>query len=792
MIISPRWRKVVRDVLANKGRTFLVVMAISVGVVAFGSVFTTQEILLRDMNEQYAAINPTPISISVSSFDEQLVRSVRGIRSVAYAEGRTSALVRFKARDEWTLLSLYAIPSYEDQVINLIIPEEGTWPPNRREILFERASAEMTDAQIGDTVTIELFNNQQRELVFAGTVHDLNAVPPALYPQLIGYVTLETLRWLGYSGEFRTLSIMPAGELTELAQIEKVAAEVKERLERDGYEVSSVDTEKPGEHWAADTTQAFIRILLGIGFFALFLSGFLIINTTSAVLAQQKRQIGMMKAIGATGMHVIGIYLTMIVLYGLMALVIAIPLSAALASVAIGRVADFLNIDIADLHLPPYIFVLQILLALIVPMLAAMVPILSGTRVTVRQAVSDYGISETATSGLIDRVLAKVRALPRPTLLSLRNTFRRRARLLLTLATLTLAGMTFIAVVNVRDSMIAELGKITRLFNYDVQLALDGPYRMQQLEREAYRVPGVVDVEGWAFAQMQRIRPDGSEGSTFTVFGPPADTPFIEPTLLEGRWLRPGDENDIVLSSELLRDEPDIRVGDEIMLLMGDTRRKWQVVGILNLVGQKFAYTNFDYLSRVQGAPGQSFVLIVGTEQSSESYQKEVAEALEDHFEQVGIGVTQSMTLGSIIGASIEQFNFLVSFLLAMTVMLGAVGGLGLAGTMSLNVLERTREIGVMRAIGASDGAVRSVIIIEGLVIGFLSWIAGTVFSIPASRAFIKLVGEALFERPLDFTFSTIGIAAWLGIVLVIATLASLIPAQRASRISVRESLAYE
>jgi putative ABC transport system permease protein len=126
-----------------------------------------------------------------------------------------------------------------------------------------------------------------------------------------------------------------------------------------------------------------------------------------------------------------------------------------------------------------------------------------------------------------------------------------------------------------------------------------------------------------------------------------------------------------------------------------------------------------------------------------------------------------------------------------MAALVATVGGLGLMGTMSINVLERTREIGVMRAIGASDGAVRGVVMAEGVFIGLLSWIIGTVMAVPLGKWFSDGLGIGFMGSPFPYEFSVQG-ALWclLGVV-VIAAAASAWPAWHASRLTVREVLAY-
>jgi len=137
-------------------------------------------------------------------------------------------------------------------------------------------------------------------------------------------------------------------------------------------------------------------------------------------------------------------------------------------------------------------------------------------------------------------------------------------------------------------------------------------------------------------------------------------------------------------------------------------------------------------------------------------------------------------------------FNIVIVFLLFMAILLGVVGGLGLMGTMSINVIERTREIGVMRAIGASDGAVLRIVLLEGVIIGLISWVIGGIVAIPASRALSSAVGQALLRAEPSYTFSTSGALLWLVIVLLLALFASFLPARSASRLTVREVLSYE
>jgi putative ABC transport system permease protein len=115
----------------------------------------------------------------------------------------------------------------------------------------------------------------------------------------------------------------------------------------------------------------------------------------------------------------------------------------------------------------------------------------------------------------------------------------------------------------------------------------------------------------------------------------------------------------------------------------------------------------------------------------------------------------------------------------------------GLSGTLSINVMERTREIGVMRAIGASSGDIGLIFIGEGLIYGLLSWILAVPISFGTGGLLVKVLGQVVGVA-LRYYFSFAGIWIWLLVVTVLSLLASWLPAMRATKISVAKSLAYE
>ncbi|NDJ36571.1 MAG: FtsX-like permease family protein, partial [Chloroflexi bacterium] len=205
-----------------------------------------------------------------------------------------------------------------------------------------------------------------------------------------------------------------------------------------------------------------------------------------------------------------------------------------------------------------------------------------------------------------------------------------------------------------------------------------------------------------------------------------------------------------------------------------------------------FAYAPFETVSRIEGSAGRASAAMLGTRTHDQDTQSAVSRTVEERFQESGIPVASTATPTTFLGVLTSQVDFFVAFMLFMALLLGAVGGLGLASTMSLNVLERTREIGVMRAIGASDGAVRGIFLSEGIVIGLISFVIASLMSIPIAYGFAVGVGLAFFDRPVGLQIAPQAFLLWLLIVVLLASVASLLPANRAAQVSVRESLAYE
>ena len=237
------------------------------------------------------------------------------------------------------------------------------------------------------------------------------------------------------------------------------------------------------------------------------------------------------------------------------------------------------------MQIPVQAFAVEALIGLGVPFLAALYPIWSGTRVTVREAISDYGLSKAGTTGLLERSLSRLRGpfFPRPVLLSFRNTFRRRTRLVLTLLPLALSGAILLTVINVRASLMSELDGIFSYRNYDVNISFERPYRLAEIENAALNVPGVLGVEGYRqTGDAYFTRTDGSRSNNISLLSLSPETSTVHLPLVAGRWLVAQDQTVAVVNTAFLRDEPDVHLGDHLSFKINGRKVTIQVVGIVN------------------------------------------------------------------------------------------------------------------------------------------------------------------------------------------------------------------
>jgi putative ABC transport system permease protein len=795
LALSPRWLKVLHDLRDNLPRTLLSVASIAVGVTAFGGMLAARNAVVANIEHAYRGGNPSDMTIDMAPFDAELLRWVKQQPGVQEATGVAivSGVMLRKDGSEKDI-TIYGYDDYADIPLNTPRPVSGKFPPDRGEFLFERAGVSAAAMTPGEAATIRLATDATFSLRYVGSLYDVSVPAGPAASRWAVYVAARTLADLGVDARPTRLAIRVAPGMS-VQEKYALADRLIDSLTRHGMRIRGFDVNERGEHWAASTASGVIFILVLVGAAALLLSGFLIVNVVNGLLLSQRRIIAVMKIVGGDRWQIMGVYMAMMAILGVLAAMIALPTSAALGRTLAGFIAGVINFDIVIAGFTWQIAAAEIGVALFVPMAFAAWPIWSALRVPAAEAISD--VMQRSQAGTIERMLARLDSLPRILVLAFRSLFRNRVRMLMTMATLIAAGGIFIAVLNLRVAMPRTIVNVMGVNSADVTLSLRSSIPAVAAENRARQVAGVEYAEGWITAQATIVRADG-DGSTLQINGGASDSPLVAPIMQSGRWLSKYGEhtrNEIVLAESVLDEEPNLALGDTVTLRSGNDEYLFRIVGFVRRIGggmaPPLAYTHFDTASRLVGTGGRVTSVRVRAADTSASYTENLLFELRRSYEDAGIAVANAQSRTTLISNVQSSFEVIITVMLVVAVLISVVGGLGLAGTMSLSVMERTREIGVMRAIGAETGDLHTMFIIEGLFIGLLSALASFVLSVPLTDIIGSALGAAVRIGEIERAFSANGYVAWPAIVCVVSIVASSSPARRAGQISIREALAY-
>jgi putative ABC transport system permease protein len=783
------FRKILRDLWRSKGRTLLAVVSIAVGVFAVGMVNGMLDFVPTGMIDSYRETNPAHVTIYLSGIvaDDDLARLARvpGVRDI---DGLRVLSARWQPAPNAALRDVLITvrPDYADQKLNTIQLLSGTWP-DRHGIVVEDSFG----LPHSGTLTL-LIDEREREFKIIGVVQDFDAAPPAVGGPPPLYVSPEMAETVfGARGYSRLRVQVPA--FSEKAAQDAVDR-LKAQLEKMGAPVFYYQIVPPNEHPLQDIVGGFILILNVMAILTLGLGLLLVINTVNAVVAQQVPQIGVMKAIGGTTRQMLQLYLSGVLVYGVLAVFIAVPLGIVVAAVmSSGMLAAFGVPPDPVFRVSNQAVTQQLVVGLLVPVLAALWPVFSGVRLTVREAISNYGISARYGRGLLDRLLTRWRGLPRPLALTLRNTFRRKGRVVLTEITLVIAGVVFIMVMSSAESFSHTIAFLSASLGYKVQIDFQNPVRNEEVQALIAAQPNVEQVEMQLSETSMAYRgKDDVQGESIFLTGVQPDSQLVKLPLIQGRWLLPEDDHAAVLADELA-DKLGVQIGGPIWIRLGDQKIEWVVVGTVFDLSSTGVYVSRPVYASDMGLTGRSTIAYIGTRPDDGATQLRVESQLREALNARGLRVGSTNTYERQRIRIESIYSPISMLLLTLAALIALVGAIGLAGTLSINVLERRREIGVMRAIGASSLTIASLFIGEGLILGMLAWLIAIPLSVPVGQVFAFVIGQMVFQGlTILYQFSWNGALQWLIIIVVLSILGSAVPAIRATRVSVRESLAYE
>ena len=790
--MNMKLRKVISDLRINPGRIILVIFALIIGLWGVGSILVSYTILSRDLNENFVRTNPLHAAITSKDFSRLDLTALRSRPEIETAEFRDFATLRIETHpDDWIPLWLFGVEDFNNFNLARIFDQKGNNRPAAPEdgaMLIERDGLRFSDLKAGSPARIRA-GSRVVEVPVSGISFDPAQAPGTQDHLIYAYVNKKT--YAEITGEAANQRLLIRFKDVKTKQEVQTAADGLVNYFRSlGMAVDAVKIPKFMEHphqWQLNTL---LFMEESIGFLAFFLGAVLVSQLIAAILAKQIRQIGILKAIGASRFKVFQIYLAMVLVLGVISGAIAIPLAVKFGYGYAHFVADVLNFEVLTTSLPHYMYFYLIAASLLLPVLLSLPAILKGTRISVREALSDYGIQQDA-GAKKSKILNKV-PLPRNLVLAFENTMRRKKRLAVTVAAMALGVAIFNTGFNVQQSLKDLLSDVNNSMKHDVQVVLINQIPKEEALKYFGGIDNISRIETWnggrGAMQNMIVSTDAGVG----IIALPYNSDLLAFRSIKGRWLSGPTEPEIVMNQEAEEIYDNPAIGSYHTLSVRGKQLKAKLVGIVDeLEKPKIYMTTEQYDAFANPNHYINSLMFVAKDKSFDkviALKKDIEKAIEPSNLQVLYVMMQAERVKIIYDHLKIIFVTIVFFALLVLV----VSAIGMASATSINIMERTREIAVLRAIGATPKIIYNLFVAEGMIVSVISIFLGLLLSWPLSIVASKFFGSLMLEVTLRFSFSKIGFVITLIATLIFGWLASRIPARRAIKVSTREALAYE
>lgn len=777
-----------RDAWNHRARSLLVVLAVALGLTGSGAVLNAWALVRTTTEATYAASHPVAATMKIAPLEPAFLARVRQLPGIGAVRARRTVVASLQVAGSQKTAVLYALDDVSRPDIGRLQDVEGPWPPADGSVMIERSSLGYSDARVDGEVSLAVGGRDAVPFKVSGLVRDVSVAPGWMDHLVYCFVSQATLSRLGVPTDFDELQFTVTAPHPSQEDVRQLAWRVKALAAAEGRSVGRIDVPVPGQHVHAAQIESLTMVQGAFGVLALVVCGFLIFNLVSAMLAGQRRELGIMKAIGAREGQLAMQVLLLAALLGVLASAIALPLAALLGRLYGGFQGELLNFPVQHYAIPAWAILLQTVVGIGLPVLAAAWPVANACRQPVTDSLREIGLPASTTGNRARRWLHGF-PVARPQLLSLHNAFRQRLRCCLSLLALAFAGAVFVGAGNLRIAVQQSVALLFNAQHFDMVLRASSPQPVQELLAGAATVAGVAQAEAWGAASAGVLQDDGTVGNAFDMMAVPVHSRVFTPVVRDGRWLQEDDLDGVVVGTALLKSNPGIKPGQQLRLIIGGRPVSLRVVGIADSGIEAFAYVP-------QHAPWRgtalASLLLVQAKERSSAAQQQMAGRLRSELESHGIGIGATRLLGEARQAIDDHLQMVVAFLGMMGWVMIVVGGMGLASTMSVAVMERRREIGVLRAMGAGRNSILGMVQLEGLVMALLGWLLSLPLSIPVSKVLGEVFGRVMFEVPTSMLPEPASALRWLALVAVVSLLACAWPARQALRMPVVRALQYE
>jgi putative ABC transport system permease protein len=682
---------------------------------------------------------------------------------------------------------LVGVRDWSDQAVDVVGVSSGG-PPSGDEMLLddENLRHQRLRADIGATLLVSAPNSRPRRLTVTGTGGSLLWASGVREGDPIVYLPAETLLdmtgWPGYT----SIEVLIADDDRE--SITRTIADLEAQIE--GLSPGMTYwrppiARQPGD-WPGKEDFDNFRSLFGILAAVAVVSGlFVVYNTVSTMVRREIHQIGVLKAVGARRRHIALAYLGTAGLFGLVATVIGSILGVLLINGLVGSIAGSLMATRPGFGLPLHVLGVALLVGVAGTVLAALPATLWATRVPVRVALESVGIEAAAGRTRLNRVLGRVGFLSPSSQLGLRSAARAPRRSAATGLQIGIAVGVAFGFISLGASMLAVVDQSFDAESGDIHVYDQGGRPLDGAAEES-----IAGIDGVAAVHRIHYAALGFGGDTYGAWALGGDGGY-EYDLVDGRWLADGD-TDVVVVGQALAAAQDLAVGDVITVeRFDDPALDVEVIGIDRVMvddGKAFFVPLEPWLDAAGRSSSNAYW--IDTTSPDPDVVDPTAGAIDRVLRDRGYSVRTELRYVE-RQATRSEATLILTFIVLLGVPVLAIGMISLVNTLTINTLERTKEFGVLRSIGARRRHLARMLRTEGMAIAAIGWLLGIPIGYGIARLLIWMIGRA-FEATFPVVFPLWSLLPVLALTLLVAVLVTRLPLRRIGRMSAGDALRYE
>jgi putative ABC transport system permease protein len=837
-----------RNVVANKLRLFLTVAAVTVGVAFVSGTFVLSDTMSRAFDQLFAGLTSgtdvvvrgqsayatgADTSAQLRPFDQALVADVQRVPGVAAAEGGVTGFALILDQNGKPIQpggapTLGTNVGGDEQLAGAVGFRDGRAPTGPDEVAIDAGSAAKVGYQIGNSVDI-VFQDSSDTFTLVGIV-GFGTTDSLAGATVAGFDLPTAQQLLGKVGVVDEIGVRADDGVTAA----QLRADIAAVLPADVEAVTGQQVVEENSTAVSEGTAVFSQVLLIFAAVSVLVGSFVIWNTFSVLVAQRRREVALLRAVGATRRQVLTGIMAEAGLIGLVSAGVGLLAGVGLA-VGIRSLLKLIGIEVptTSAAIEPRTIVAALLVGVVVTMVAAFVPAWAASRlapiealheaaptaagVGSRRRIAGWVVLAAGTAGLITcAVVGSQPALTAvatliafaglitagPSLaegmarladhgrpgggwrMASRNIARAPRRAAATALALTIGLTVVCAVAVTASSMKASVAdSVTGGNRSDFALQAAGA-GLGVSPAAADLVRGLEDVD-----TVEELRYTGAlvQGDSMIVVGvdPAGLDQVVDLGLGDGSLaaFQPG----TMLLRSVTAEALGLTVGDSVSITFPETgTHTVTLAGVFSndtLLETDYLIHMVDFEANVTSRLDGSVLVTIHDGASPAAVERSLTQALTEY---PNVTISDPAQLTADAQASVDQMLGLVTALLLLAVV---VAVLGIVNTLVLSVVERTRELGLLRAVGATRSQIRTLVRRESVLMSLLGAVTGialgTVSGIALSRALLD-------QGVTRLAVPTVTLTVYLVIAALVGVLAAIGPARRASRVDVLRAVTTE